>query len=237
MNIQDRVVVITGATGGLGKIAARFFGQAGYRLALFSTNLEKLNQLAHDLNLSQENYLIGSFDFREPDSAQQALQMTFERFGRVDILLHLMGGWTGGKPLPEIATDQLKTMLEQHTWSTFYILKAFTPHFVNNGWGRIIVISSPNASDPSAKSAPYSAGKAAQEALVLVQAQELKGTGVTANIIRVKAIDVNHDKWLNPTKENQSWATPEEITQMMAYLCTDEAGLLNGAKIPLYGSP
>jgi NAD(P)-dependent dehydrogenase (short-subunit alcohol dehydrogenase family) len=103
--------------------------------------------------------------------------------------------------------------------------------------GRIVIISSSNAGMPSTKSAPYAAAKAAQEALILALAQEIRGSGVTANVIRVQAIDVKHQRDREPGPTNTAWTTPEEIASNIVYLCSEDAKLVNGARIPLYGGP
>jgi NAD(P)-dependent dehydrogenase (short-subunit alcohol dehydrogenase family) len=100
-----------------------------------------------------------------------------------------------------------------------------------NSWGRFIVISSPVVSNPPANSAPYTLGKSGEEVLVLSLAEELKYSGGTANIIRVRSIDVKHVRDSSRTPKNASWTTPEEITTTIGYLCSDEAGVVNGVKL------
>ena len=142
----------------------------------------------------------------------------------------------GGKPLIQVASADISSMLEQHVWTTFHLLKAFVPELLKNGWGRIIIISSSVVSNPPANRTPYTLGKSGEEALILTLAEELKYTGVTANIIRVRTIDVKHERETSPAPKNASWTTPEEIVSAIEYLCTDEAGVVNGARLPLYGS-
>jgi NAD(P)-dependent dehydrogenase (short-subunit alcohol dehydrogenase family) len=154
-----------------------------------------------------------------------------DKFGHADILLHLVGGWTGGKTIVEFDARETEEMLHQHLWTTFHLAQAFVPIFIANHWGRIIVISSPLATQPTAKSAPYAIAKAAQETLMLTLAQELKDTGVTANVLQVRTIDAK-------SKDGQAhpnWTMPEEIVTAMQYLCSDQAQVVNGARIPLYG--
>ena len=237
MDFNDRVAVITGATGGLGRVVARQFGQAGARLALLSSNQDNLNRLVDELGLPADRWMTKALDFRDPNAAKIAVQATEGKFGRADILVHLLGGWSGGKPLVEVDADQLGEMIQQHVWTTFYLAQSFVPLFQANRWGRMVVISSPNAGAPSAKSAPYAAAKAAQEALILALAQEVKGSGVTANIIRVQTIDVKHQRDQEPSPKNAFWTTPDEIAAAIFFLCSEEGGMVNGARIPLYGSP
>ncbi len=235
MGIDQRVAVITGATGGLGRVAAQQLAQRGMRLALAGSSEDKLAALGRELDLPQERWLDYAADLTQPASAPALLEAVTAKFGRADILLHFVGGWLGGKALPEVTSDEVASMLQQHLWSTFYLAQVFAPHMLVNGWGRLIVISSPNAGKPPAKGAPYTIGKAAQEALMLTLAEELKHTGVTANVLRVKTIDVQHERQRQPSPGNASWTTPEEILAAIIYLCSDAAQQVNGVRLPLYG--
>lgn len=237
MSIENRVAIVTGATGGLGRVASRHLAEQGARLALISRNAERLEGLARELDLPEERWMVHASDLGDSLAARAAAEAVIEKFGRAEILLHLVGGWVGGKPVVEVAADEVAGMLQQHLWTTFYLSKAFLPHLTANQWGRVIVISSPYASRPRAKGAPYAIGKAAQETLMLSLAQELKGTGVTANVLLVRAIDIKHERDREPTSRNASWTTPEEIAATILYLCSEEAGVVNGARMPLYGSP
>jgi NAD(P)-dependent dehydrogenase (short-subunit alcohol dehydrogenase family) len=235
MSIQDRVVMITGVTGGLGQVAASAFVQRGARLVLVGRGKEKLAALAATLDPAQERVLTHVARLTEPEAATTVAEAAIRKFGRIDVLLHLVGGWIGGKSIGELDPREIDTMLQQHLWTTVHLARAVVPHMRRGGWGRVISVSSPTASNPGAERAPYAVGKAAQEALVLTLAQELKGSGVTANLVLVKTIDVAGERRTNPNAENESWTTPEEITATLLHLCSDEAERINGARIPLYG--
>lgn len=237
MAIEGRVAIITGATGGLGCVVTHRLAEHGARLALFGRNAERLAQLASELHLAEDRYLIKAINLRDPVDAQAAADTVLEKFGRGEILLHLVGGWMGGKPVVEVGANEVSDMLQQHLWTALYVAQAFVPHLVANQWGRVIVISSPHASRPPANVAPYAIGKAAEETLMLALAEELRDSGVTANTLLVRAIDVKHERDSAPTPKNASWTTPEEIASMILYLCSDEARMVNGARIPLYGRP
>jgi NAD(P)-dependent dehydrogenase (short-subunit alcohol dehydrogenase family) len=237
MGLEDRVAVITGATGGLGRVVARILAERGARLALFSTNAEHLEALVRELDLTESRYLTRALDFTVRGAAHAAVEAVLEKFQRADILLHLVGGWAGGKPVVELDTVDVAKMLDQHLWTTIYLAQAFVPHFIANRWGRIIVISSPTASRPAAERAPYAVGKAAQEALMLTLAQELKDTGVTANAIVVSTIDVKHERERGRAANTDSWTESEEIAAAILYLASEDARVVNGARIPLYGGP
>jgi NAD(P)-dependent dehydrogenase (short-subunit alcohol dehydrogenase family) len=222
----QQVIVITGATGALGDLVAHSFAERGASLALLDNNQAKLDGLAHALNLPESRLLIIVADLRNADAVRSAAEAISTKFGRVDALFHLVGGWTGGKTIPESSVDDLESMLGQHVWTTFHLFQAFGPHLAANGWGRVVIVSMPLGIHPAPKMGAYAAGKAAQEALVQTLAEELKGNGVTANIIHVKSIDVKGDG---------KGTTPAEIVASMLYLFSDEAAKISGAKIPLYG--
>lgn len=237
MGLNERIVVITGATGGLGRVVTHHLAKTGARLALISSSADKLEILVHELNLAEERTLSIALDLSQPDAAQSILDAVISKFGRADILLNLVGGWIGGARVSEVSAEDVSRMLQQHLWTTFYLTQVFGPYLADNGWGRLIVVSSPSVATPPAKGAPYTIGKSAQEALMLSLAEEYKGTGVTANIVRVRSIDVKHERDNQPSPKTASWTTPEEIAAAILYLCSNEAGVVNGARIPLYGSP
>lgn len=223
--LEGRVFVITGATGALGGLAARTFAERGASLALLSNNLVKLQGLVKDLKLPEARLLELEIDLRDGKAVHSAAEAVSGRWGRLDGLIHLVGGWTGGKTIAQAGPEDLEGMLGQHAWTTFHLFQAFAPALAANRWGRVIVVSVPFAARPLGKNAAYTAAKAAQENLVLSLAAELREDGVTANIIEVKSIDVDG---------NGRGTPPAEIVAAMLYLCTDEAGKVNGARLPLH---
>ena len=236
MSISNRVAFITGATGGLGSTVTRTLAKAGYGLALVDIDPARLEALRAELNLPEKRLLTLQVDLLNPEETRRAAETAAAHFGHIDILLHLVGGWTGGKSLQEAPAEDLSFMLNQHVWSSFYTVQAVVPHLLKNKWGRVVMITSPFATRPNAKGGPYAIGKAGQETLMLTLAQELKGSGVTANLLQAKSIDAKREKVQSPSPENAAWTTPEELTAAILYLLSDEAGTVNGAKIPLYGS-
>jgi len=236
MSLEKRVAVITGATGGLGSLLTRTLAEHGASLALLDIDEGKLSTLAASLSLPDSRLLTRKVDLLAPTETRSAAEAVPAKFGKIDILLHVVGGWTGGKTLFEAPAEDLTFMLNQHVWTSFHVIQAFVPHLVRNSWGRVIMITSPYAARPNAKGGPYAVGKAGQEALMLTLSQELKGSGVTANLLQAKSIDVKREKVSAPSPENAAWTTPEELTAGILYLLSDEAGTVSGAKIPMYGS-
>ncbi|MGH2581532.1 MAG: SDR family oxidoreductase [Anaerolineales bacterium] len=230
------MVVVAGAAGGLGAVATAAFAENGANMALLGRSLDKLDALAAELALA-DRVLTQAGNLSDPDQAITIAGEVLKKFGRIDILLNFVGGWIGGKSVIDTKKDDLDAMLDQHLMSTYALVKAFVPEMLKNKWGRILAVSSPNASRPPGNSSPYAVGKSAMEALILSLAQEIKGSGVTANLVLVKTIDVAHQRQINPSQENKGWTTPEEISATLLHLCSEEAAVINGARIPLFGEP
>jgi NAD(P)-dependent dehydrogenase (short-subunit alcohol dehydrogenase family) len=235
MDLHDRVAIVTGATGGLGRVVTTDLAAAGASLGLIGTRIDRLESLANDLSLPPDRWLGQTADLKDPDAATTAVEAVVSHFGHVDILVHLIGGWTGGTTVPETPIDEFDAMLGQHFRTTLNVTRALVPHLADRDFGRVVAISSPVASNPPAKLAAYAVGKAAQEALLSTLAREVEGTGTTVNMLLVRTIDAEHVREREPSPKNANWTTPEEIAAAIAYLLSEEARGVNGARIPLYG--
>jgi NAD(P)-dependent dehydrogenase (short-subunit alcohol dehydrogenase family) len=192
---------------------------------LLDHNQNNLDSLVRDLNLPDDRLFTSVVDLRDRQAVRDSAEAVSNKFGPLHALIHLVGGWTGGKTLTEVSEDDLTSMLGQHVWTTFHLFQSFAPKLAASGWGRVIVVSKSTVNNPPGKEGIYAAAKAAQENLVLTLAAELKESGVTANIIQVKAIDV---------KNEGKGTTPDEIIVAMMYLFSEEANKISGARIPVY---
>src|SRR5215207_9167359 len=222
---MTKTIVITGATGGLGKKAAEAFAGRGHSLVLLDRNQDRLDALTEDLNLPAERLLVSMLDLQDGEAVRATAEAAAAKFGGIHALIHLVGGWVGGKTLVEGDAKDLDFMLSQHIWTTFHLFQAFAPQMVKRGWGRLMIVSASTVPNPPGKTGIYTAAKAAQENMVLTLAAELKEQGVTANIIQVRAIDVGN---------TGKGTTTDEIVAAMLYLFSEEASKVNAARIPLY---
>jgi NAD(P)-dependent dehydrogenase (short-subunit alcohol dehydrogenase family) len=227
------IVLITGATGALGRAATKAFAADGAQLALAGTDEGRLREVAAGAGLQDDRWSPVVADLRDRASARQALADVETRLGSIDVVLHLVGGYDAGAPVVDTDPADLRRMLDQHLWTTFNVTQATVPGMVERGWGRVLAVTTPTASDPTPKSAPYAVGKAAGEVLLRTLARETANTGVTVNLVVVKAIDVEGVRLTDPKKS--SWTSPDEIVAALQFLASDEAAAVSGARIPLYG--
>ena len=223
--MKNKTILITGATGGLGTKTAHSFAGRGHSLVLLDNDQSKLDVLTRELDLSADRLIASVIDLKDGEAVRSAAETVSAKFGSLHALVHLVGGWVGGKTLTEASAQELGFMLGQHVWTTFHLFQSFTPLLVKSGSGRVIVVSASTVPNPPGKTGPYTAAKAAQENLVLTLASELKEQAVTANIIQVRAIDAGN---------TGKGTTPEEIVAAILYLFSDEASKVSGARIPVY---
>ena len=235
MPTTDRVVLITGATGVLGRETARVFAGDGARLGLVGTDLDRLQGVASDLALADDRCVAAVGDLRQRDGARSVVDAVTAAFERVDVLIHLVGGYAAGTPVAELDPADVAEMLDQHLWTTLHLAQGVIPGMVERGWGRVLAISQPLATEPGPRGGGYLMAKAAQEVMLRSMARDLAGSGVTANLLIVKTIDKEHERDREPTTKNAQWTTPEEIAAAMVMLCGAGASTVNGVRIPLFG--
>jgi len=229
------VVLVTGATGPLGRVVVARFAADGARLALVGRDRGRLAAQAAETGLAADEWLPVVGELTDAAAARAVAAAAEERFGRVDVLAHLVGGWAGGTPVVGLDPDEVRSMLDQHFWTTLHIAQAVVPGMVARGSGRVLAVTSSTVADPARDQAGYAIAKAAQEMLLRSLAREVAGSGVTVNVVVVRAIDVAHERETAPTSKNAANTTPEEIADVFAFLASPAAVAVNGARIPLNG--
>lgn len=235
MSTEAPVVLVTGATGALGRAVVKRFAADGARLVLVGRDEGRLREVADEAGLPAERWHAALGELTDRAAADAIAASATARFGRIDVLLHLVGGWAGGTPVPELDPDEVGRMLDQHLWTTLHVTGAVVPGMVERGFGRVLAVSSPFAQTPAAKGGSYAVAKAAQETLLRTLAREVAGTGVTVNVVVVRTIDAAHARETDPTPKNAAHTTPEEIAEAFAYLASRAADAVNGARVPLDG--
>ncbi len=157
------------------------------------------------------------------------------RFGRVDAVLHLVGGYAAGSSIAAITDAEWAAVEAGLVKTTLNVARAFAGPLKESGAGRFLAVTSSRTQAPTAKNAVYAMGKAASDALVLALADELRGTGATANLIVVDSIDVPERRGAEPKKPYGKSTPAEEIAAAMLFLCSKEAATINGVRLPLIG--
>ena len=239
--LDGKVVWIAGASGALGSAVTREFAQTQARLALSSRSTKKLQELVAENGLPAGRVFTITADVTQVDEVEELAAAIARHFGQVDVLLNAVGGWSGGKPVAETTIEEWDHMLALNLDSAFLLSRAVLPYMLRAGWGRIIHVSSRTAVEPRAKVVGYAVSKMGLITLTEVIATEVKGTGITANVILPSVIDTpaNRDSFGTGSASRADpgrWVPPERIAAMMRFLCSEAAASINGAAIPIYGA-
>jgi NAD(P)-dependent dehydrogenase (short-subunit alcohol dehydrogenase family) len=233
--LQGKVVLITGATGGLGRAVVRKAAETDARLALTVRRLDALQELAGQLKLADERTLLHAADLAIPEEAQALVDAVVARWGGVDILLNVAGGWSGGKRLADTSDQEWQSALNRNLTTTFLINRAVLPSMLKRGWGRIVNVGSKAAEQPRPRQAAYNVAKAGVVALTQSIAAEYRRQGITANVLLPSIIDTAENREQMPDGDFSRWVKPDELAATMLFLCSDEAASINGASIRVYG--
>jgi len=231
--LDGKVVALAGAAGGLGPTVAARLAADGATLALTDVDQGRLDQLATDIGLPEERIDARVVDLLSEDAARDWAAALTDRFGQVDGLLHLVGGWKGGEPLPSAPLSDYEWLHDLLVRTVQHATRAFHDALAHDG-GRFLLVSSTQAQAPSATNAAYGAAKAAAEAWTLALADSLAESGATANIVVVNAILTPQMREQNPDKPFKTFTSVEDIAEAVAYLLSDAAAKMNGARVELH---
>ena len=233
MNVNEKVTIISGANGGLGSVVSRVFHEAGATVVLVGTRLTGVQAQADELG--PERTLPLAANLVDPLEAEKVVETTVSRFGRVDVLLNLAGGFSGGASVSESKVDELDKMLDINLRTTYNLSRAAVKPMIAQNWGRIINIASRDALHGRANYSAYAISKAAVLRLTESMAAEVQDYQITINALLPGTIDTEANRRSLPTADFTNWVKPVAIAQTMLFLVCDETGAINGASIPIYG--
>lgn len=231
--LEDRVIAIAGVGGGLGPVVAERLATAGATVAGTDRSQEHLDSLAADLDLPPERWDGRTVDLLDEDATRAWCAALVERFGHVDGLIHLVGGWRGGQTLHEAPLADWELLHDLLIRTVQHTTRAFHDQLAASEHGRFVLVSAKQAQAPTNTNAAYAAAKAAAEAWTLALADGFEPGGATANIIVVEAILTPRMREENPDEEHPTFTPAEDIAEAIAYLCSDAAKKMNGQRFAL----
>jgi NAD(P)-dependent dehydrogenase (short-subunit alcohol dehydrogenase family) len=228
MRFSGKVALVVGGTGALGRAVSLALQQEGARVVVTYRKPQALDALGN----SAEGHQV---DVTDEAAVSELVAKIVARHQRLDVLVNTVGGYAGGTKLWELEADVLDRMLAQNLRSGYALSRAAVPVMLKQGRGTIVNVAAKAAFDPPAGAAAYAASKAAAVALLDSLAAELKGTGVRVNSILPSVIDTPANRQAMPKADFSKWPKPEEIARVILFLCSDEAAVVHGAAIPVYG--
>jgi NAD(P)-dependent dehydrogenase (short-subunit alcohol dehydrogenase family) len=233
-DLDGKVVAIAGAGGGLGPVVSSHLAARGARLALAERNPELAGKCAAHLDVDDDRCDTYAVDLLDADATRSWASHAADRFGGVDALIHLVGGWRGGKPIGEAPVEDDDFLHDLLVRTVQTATRAFLPHLSERA-GRFAIVSSAQAQRPTSTNAAYASAKAAAEAWTLALADELAEGGGTANIVVVNAIVTPEMRAQNPDKPYKTFTDAEQIAEALAFLLSDAGSKMNGQRLSLHG--
>ncbi len=230
-----KVALVPGGTGGLGRAVSLAFLQEGATVVVTYRRQAEMDALKH-LAGERLTLLTGyQVDVTHDDSLVQLVQRILEDHGHLDVLANTVGGYAGGAKLWESDPAEFDRMLALNLRAGYALTRAVVPAMLAQQRGAIVNVASRAAVDHSGAAAGYVASKAAAVAMLDSLAADLKGTGVRANSILPSIIDTEANRRAMPNADFSKWPKPEDIARVILFLCSEEASLIHGAAIPVYG--
>jgi NAD(P)-dependent dehydrogenase (short-subunit alcohol dehydrogenase family) len=226
--MKDKVVFITGAKGGLGSFITRRFLETGATVVGASRSISQ-----HDFPGPNFNAL--AVDFTKAAAVSGAVQFVITRFGRLDVLVHLLGGFVGGQTVAETDDDAWERMRDLNLTSGFYVLRAAIPYLRQSGRGRIVAIGSLTAVEPHSRLGAYVTFKAALTMLVRTVALENKDAGLTAHVVSPGTMDTPANREAMPNADFSKWIQPKDVVNLVLSLTAERASQVTDVIIPVGG--
>jgi NAD(P)-dependent dehydrogenase (short-subunit alcohol dehydrogenase family) len=234
---RPRTALVAGGTGALGSAVVALLLARGERVCVpwrTEREAQRLRQ-AHPDALADGTLRLSSCDVADPDQVAALLDVLEADWGPLWLACSVAGGWAGGTPLAELDDMTLLDRMMLLNLRTAAVVAREGLRHMGDGGGRVVLVGSRSALRPSAGEAAYSASKAAVLSLVSTLAEELRGTGRTANAVVPKVIDTPANRAAMPDADHRRWVPPEAIARVIAWLASVESWPVSGAAIPVYG--
>ena len=234
MNFHDKIVLVTGGTGGLGREVTTAFLEAGATVTVTFQRAEEFDAVAAAAKQIGAAPPEGvSVDVTDAPAVEKCVAEIVAKHGRLDILVNTVGGYAGGKNLWEVDARTYDQMLGLNLKAGFVLARAVVPVMIQQDRGWIVNIASKAALDHGAGGALYAASKAGALAMIDSLAAEVKPHNINVNSVLPSIIDTPTNRKAMPGADFSKWPKPEEIARVILFLCSEEARVIHGAAIPV----
>lgn len=235
--LKDRIAIITGGTGALGRAVADHFLANGGKVAvpyIVDAEVPLFNQQVAARHVAA-NILLGKIDVGDEAQVARFVEDTAAKFGRIDILVNLVGGFWGFKTVAETTLAEWQSMFDLNLKPTFLCCRAVVPIMQKHKYGRIVSVSSRTGLTGAGEFAAYAVAKGAIKTFTASLAEEVLGDNILVNAIAPSTIDTEANRKAMPKAKHENWVRPEEIARTLAFLCSDQNLATSGTVVPVYG--
>ena len=235
-SFAGKIALVAGGTGGLGRAVSQAFLAEGATVIATYRAQDELDALVRAVGSSGSRLEGQRVDVTDEEATRKLVDSIVAKYGRLDILVNTVGGYAGGATLWEVDTQVFDRMLALNLRSGYALARAVVPVMRQRRAGAIVNIASKAGVEAPPSAAAYAASKAAALAMIDSLAAELAGSGVRVNSVLPSIIDTEANRKAMPKADFTKWPKPEDIARVILFLCSDEARVVHGASIPVYGS-
>jgi NAD(P)-dependent dehydrogenase (short-subunit alcohol dehydrogenase family) len=232
----NRVVLVAGGTGGLGRaVSLAFLDEGAHVIVTYrkQEEFESLKSLAADKSSRLQGFVV---DVTNEADVSTLVNDIVTQHGRLDAMVNAVGGYVGGQKLWEMETKVFDQMLALNLRSGYALARAAVRVMLKQGSGAVVNVAAQAAVNHGAGAAAYAASKAAAVAMIDCLAEDLKGTGIRANSVLPSIIDTAVNRQAMPDADFAKWPKTEDVARVIVFLCGDESKVIHGAAVPVYGN-
>jgi NAD(P)-dependent dehydrogenase (short-subunit alcohol dehydrogenase family) len=232
MSQPRKVAMITGAAGNLGRAVAASFGKAGYQLVLVDLSADSL---AAAFGGDGPDRLLVATNLLQPQQVDQAVKAALDRFGQIDVLCNLAGGFRMGEAVHETSDKTWDFLFNLNARTVLHAARAVVPPMLERGSGKIINVSAASAQKGLAQMGAYTASKAVVARLTEAMAGELREKGINVNCVLPTIIDTPENRAAMPDADPRKWVQPNDLANVIRFLASNDACAIHGAAVPVNG--
>ncbi len=235
MNKGQRSVMVTGAAGHLGRAVAAAFDAQGARLVLVDRDQGALDEAFGGASAPAGETLLLAADLLDGAKVAAAVASAVQRFGRIDAVCHLAGGFRMGEPVHETSDANWDFLFDINTRTLRNIARGVVPQMLAQGGGRIVTVGAASASRGLAQMGAYTAAKSAAIRLTEAMSAELREHNINVNCVLPTIIDTPANRASMPDADPARWVAPAALADVIVFLCSDAARAVHGAALPVSG--
>ena len=232
MEFNDRTVLITGAAGSLGRVVANVFAERGANLVLVDLNQQALENVFES---HRERHLLAPTNLLEQSQIDMTVRKAIERFGRIDVLTNLAGGFRMGEPVHATSDANWNFLLDINARTLMRAAHSVVPHMLERGGGKIVNVGAYSAQKGAAQMGAYIAAKTVVIRFTESMAAELRDKNINVNCVLPTIIDKPENRASMPNADPSRWVAPEDLAKVIAFLASDDARAIHGAAVPVTG--
>ena len=235
MRLKDKIAIITGGTGAIGRTIAEIFLQEGAKVLVTYRKEEQFNEILLKLNRYKENLFGKKVDVTVAEQVKDLVEEAVSKFSKIDILVNGVGGITPSSNIVDLEEKAWDFMLNLNLKSAFFCSKFILPYMQKQKYGKIVNISAKLALEPVAGMGAYSAAKSALINLTQTLAKEVKDSGINVNAVVLSLVKTEANLKTITKSDPSKWVEIEDVAKTILFLCSDEAKGINGDVVKVYG--